>query len=282
MASETIDIGLPVFNGADTVARAIESVRAQTHREFRLLVSDNSSTDDTRAVVERHAAEDSRVVLISQPSNVGPYENFASLIHRAEAPYFAFVAADDWWSPSFLEATLVALVDDPEATCCVPRTAFYDIAGTRLHVTPSTYSLTDPKPTDRVRRFLVHPSDCSRFYGLHRREAFAAAFDGEALFHAGDWYIVLLELMAGTHLEVPHVLLHRQAANDEKYVRHWRKESRSLLRARTPLLPLRRALKRKLAKADWRAIRFALARLDARLDREHRSVEKRAGAAVRE
>ena len=271
----TIDIGLPVYNGAGTISRAIDSVRAQTHTDFRLLVSDNASSDGTREIIERYAAEDPRIRLIAQETNIGPYANFAGLIHRAEAEYFAFVAADDWWSPTFLQATLAALEDDPEALCCVPRTAFYAESGERLYVTPSTYSLTDPRPNDRALRFLVHPSDCSRFYGLHRRKVFADCFDYEGQFHAGDWYIVLLEILAGTHLEVPHVLLHRIATPVERYVKQWRGENTGLLMTHKPLTHLRGQLKRKLPAADYRALRGALARLDSRLNREHRSVEKR-------
>ena len=274
----TIDIGLPVYNGADTVERAIASVRAQTCGDFRLMVSDNASSDGTREIVRRHAVADRRIELIAQDTNIGPYANFSHLIHRASAPYFAFVAADDWWSPNFLETTRAALVDEPDALCCVPRTAFYGDAGERLHVTPSTYSLTDARPKDRALRFLVHPSDCSRFYGLHRLPAFAHGFDGAGEFHAGDWYIVLLEILAGLHLEVPQVLLHRSSTPDEAHVRHWRKQNAGRLRASTPLLPMRRQLKRKLAAADYRAIRGALRRLDMRLDREHRAVERRARA----
>ncbi len=275
----TIDIGLPVYNGADTVERAIASVQAQTYRDFRLLVSDNASTDGTGEIVARLAARDPRIELTTHPTNVGPYANFSGLIHRADAPFFAFLAADDWWSPTFLEATHAALAGDPDALCCVPRTAFYAPSGERLHVTSSTSSLTEADPTDRALRFLVHPMDCSRFYGLHRLPTFAQCFDGEGEFHAGDWYIVLLEILAGLHLEVPHVLLHRIATPNETYVGHWREQNKRPFRTLTPLRPLRRQLKRKLSEAQFKAIRTALRRLDQRLEREHRSVEKRARSA---
>ena len=275
MMRASIDIGLPVYNGAETIERAIGSIRAQTLADFRLLVSDNASSDATVAIVERHAAEDPRIRLIRHAENQGPYDNFACLIRAAEAEFFVYLAADDWWSPTFLETTHAALAANADAVCCVPRVAFYASEAERLHVTPSTASITDSSPKDRLERFLLHPSDCSRFYGLHRRDVLAACFDDEGRFHAGDWYIVLLELRGGTHLEVPYVLLHRIATPVERYVQSWRESNAGRLRARTPLLPLRQQLKRKLPGSDYRAIAKALRRLDARLDREHRSVERR-------
>ena len=275
-----IDVGLPVFNGADGIARTIESVLAQTWADFRLFVSDNASTDGTSAIVRGFAARDERIMSTTHAINIGAYPNYKSLVDRSDAEFFALVAADDWWSPTFLEATVAPLLADPGAVCCVPRTAFYSEAGERRFVTPSTYSLTDARPTDRVVRFLVHPSDCSRFYGLHRRATFAATFDRDLSFHAADWYLVLLEILAGTHLEVPLVLLHRTAPPPDRYVRHWRALNTGRLIARSPLRELRRQLERRLPVAEFREIRQTLARLDRRLAREHRSILKTYVAGV--
>lgn len=281
MTRALIDIGLPVFNSADSIDRTIRSVRSQTFADFRLSISDNASTDGTPAIIEKHAAEDPRIRFVVQETNKGAHENFRSLLHHADADFFAFVASDDWWSPDFLRACHEALASDPAATCCVPRTAFYSKTGEHLYVTSSTSSITEQRPKDRVERYLIHPSDCSRFYGLHRRSIFSECFDDECEFHAGDWYIMLLELLKGTHIEVPYVLLHRTAAPPDRYVRHWTSENAGSLLRRSPLLPMRRQLKRKLSAGDYRGIRKALLRLDARLGREHRAVEKRARSATR-
>ena len=53
MADRTprLSIGLPVYNGEDHVADAIDSIRAQTFEDFELIVSDNASTDGTPDIV---------------------------------------------------------------------------------------------------------------------------------------------------------------------------------------------------------------------------------------
>ena len=54
-------IGLPVFNGARHLARALESLLVQSFDEFILVVVDNCSTDATPEIVQRYAALDSRI-----------------------------------------------------------------------------------------------------------------------------------------------------------------------------------------------------------------------------
>ena len=48
--SERLSIGLPIFNGELFVHKAIESILAQTFRNFELIISDNASTDSTREI----------------------------------------------------------------------------------------------------------------------------------------------------------------------------------------------------------------------------------------
>ena len=56
-----LSIGLPVFNGQDYLASAIESILAQTYSDFELIISDNASTDNTPAICDEYARRDNRV-----------------------------------------------------------------------------------------------------------------------------------------------------------------------------------------------------------------------------
>lgn len=53
-----VSIGMPVYNGADVIEQAIESVLSQSFRDFELIISDNASTDRTEEICRRYAAED--------------------------------------------------------------------------------------------------------------------------------------------------------------------------------------------------------------------------------
>ena len=58
--SPRVSVGLPVYNGADHVAEAIESVLSQTYRDLELVICDNASTDRTQEICRRLAERAAR------------------------------------------------------------------------------------------------------------------------------------------------------------------------------------------------------------------------------
>ena len=51
-----VTIGMPVYNGGALLKAALDSLLAQTHRDFVLIISDNGSVDDTEAICRAYAA----------------------------------------------------------------------------------------------------------------------------------------------------------------------------------------------------------------------------------
>ena len=61
MAAPLVSIGLPVYNGQKSLARAVDSILAQDFRDFELIISDNASTDNTGLICETFAKRDNRI-----------------------------------------------------------------------------------------------------------------------------------------------------------------------------------------------------------------------------
>ncbi|NCB38063.1 MAG: glycosyltransferase family 2 protein [Erysipelotrichia bacterium] len=108
-----VTIGLPVYNGEKYVKDAVQSVLSQTHTDFRLIISDNSSTDNTGKICQELAANDSRIQYIKQPENIGALDNFRYVKDKAESEYFLWLAFDDRLKPDFLAKTVFTLDSDP-------------------------------------------------------------------------------------------------------------------------------------------------------------------------
>jgi len=107
-----VTIVAPTLNGATRgfLAESIESVLAQTFRDFELILVDDGSTDDTRALCDRYAAADSRVQCISQQNRgLGGARNAGIRAGRGE--FVAFLDDDDAWLPTKLERQ-IAMFDD--------------------------------------------------------------------------------------------------------------------------------------------------------------------------
>jgi glycosyltransferase involved in cell wall biosynthesis len=104
-----VSIGLPVYNGAETIENAINSILRQTFRDFELIISDNASDDETARICKEFLLKDSRIKYIRQPYNIGGVKNFEFVMKKARGKYFKWIGADDWISPDFLEVNLLAL-----------------------------------------------------------------------------------------------------------------------------------------------------------------------------
>ena len=103
-----IDIIMPLYNKARTVARAIRSIQGQTMTDWRLIVVDDGSTDAGPEIVRRLA--DPRTTLFSQP-NQGPGAARNAGLHRATAELVSFLDADDEYYPWYLKNILRAFMD---------------------------------------------------------------------------------------------------------------------------------------------------------------------------
>lgn len=101
---------IPVHNREDLVARTLDSALAQTVRDIEVVVVDNCSTDGTWAVLQKYAAQDARVRIARNESNVGPVRNWRRCVELARAPYAKLLFSDDLIAPSFLERTLPAIL----------------------------------------------------------------------------------------------------------------------------------------------------------------------------
>jgi glycosyltransferase involved in cell wall biosynthesis len=109
-----VTVLMPVYNGARYVAQAIESVLAQTHPRFELLIVDDGSTDRTPEILARYAARDPRVRVVRQPNLDQPRALNRGLA-LARYDWVAIHDHDDVSLPRRLERQLLALAREPQA-----------------------------------------------------------------------------------------------------------------------------------------------------------------------
>ena len=102
--TETIvSIGLPVYNGDQTLSIVLDALLAQTFTNFEIIISDNCSTDNTEKICKTYALNDKRIRYFKQSVNLGIYGNLEFVLSKAVGRYFMWSAADDLRSKDFLE-----------------------------------------------------------------------------------------------------------------------------------------------------------------------------------
>lgn len=113
---------MATYNGERYLAEQIESIQAQTFRDWKLLIRDDGSTDNTRQIIEGFVASDSRISFINPDSteNLGVIKSFYALVKHGRADYYFFSDQDDVWLPEKLELTLAeAQKHDPNQALMV-------------------------------------------------------------------------------------------------------------------------------------------------------------------
>lgn len=109
-----VSIGMPVYNGAKYLRRALDSLICQTVKDLEIIISDNGSDDDTWDILKEYEKIDNRILLYRQNCNIGAEKNFAFVLQKARGHYFMWAACDDWWAPEYIENLADGLNSHPE------------------------------------------------------------------------------------------------------------------------------------------------------------------------
>src|SRR3712207_2828980 len=118
--SPRVSIGLPVRNGQRYLRGVLDSLLAQTYTGFEILIGDNGSTDETRAICQEYVARDARVRYFRSDTDEGPAWNFNRLVPLARGEFFRWAAADDLIAPTYVQRCVEALDANPQAVCAYP------------------------------------------------------------------------------------------------------------------------------------------------------------------
>jgi glycosyltransferase involved in cell wall biosynthesis len=158
MTQSVVDVLLPVFNGATTIAKAVESLQRQTITSLRIIVVDDGSTDQTPEVLAALAARDNRISVLTQP-NAGTVDALNAGLRLCEAEFIARQDADDISNPSRLAEELAYLRTHTDCVAVSGAAKHIDMQG-RFLGTIQTFpqpDRADPRWAPSREPYLMHP-----------------------------------------------------------------------------------------------------------------------------
>ena len=97
---DMISVILPVYNSEKYIRKAIESVLEQTFTDFKLIIVNDGSTDNTSSIINEF--DDSRIKVINQ-ENMGPGAARNNALRIVDSDYVMFLDSDDWYHERALE-----------------------------------------------------------------------------------------------------------------------------------------------------------------------------------
>lgn len=164
--SPRFSVVIPVFNAATTLARAIESARAQSWPAHEIIVVDDGSTDATAAVARRFGEA---VRLIQQPNRgVAAARNAGAA--AATGDWLAFLDADDWYAPDRIERHAAWIAEDATLDCLTGDYEYRDTDGKLLGTSMAQHEsgrLMQAKAAGAMRVVMDAPAEIAAFVADH-------------------------------------------------------------------------------------------------------------------
>lgn len=168
-----VSIGLPVYNGEDFLAEALDSLLDQTYDDFELIISDNASTDSTAGICTSYSAKDSRIRYLRSDVNLGAAVNYNLVFELATGEYFKWAAHDDICAPEFIGACVDILDRYPDVVLCYSKSKLIDEEGQFMGVYADDLHLVSPDPKERLQIFFEREGLCHPAFGLVRSDVLA-------------------------------------------------------------------------------------------------------------
>lgn len=172
MTEARVTFGFPVYQGENFLDHSLSSARDQDFSAIEIVVSDNASTDDTAEIVKRHAAEDPRVMLLSQERNLGATGNYNAVFQACKTEFFAWNAHDDFSTSDFISSAVRALDAHPEAVVAIGTPFWVDEQDVKILSIEIPQDLDSTSPAKRFRS-AARGAPAALVFGLYRSSVVA-------------------------------------------------------------------------------------------------------------
>jgi glycosyltransferase involved in cell wall biosynthesis len=147
-----VDVCMITYNHMAFISEAIEGVlKQETNFPVRLIIGEDGSTDTTREICEKYAADyPDQIVLLADEGNLGMIPNFIRTLSFATAKYVALCEGDDYWTDvKKLQTQVDILEHNPDCSICFHRCYelrnLDSISSSTLNIkdVPGTYTIMD-------------------------------------------------------------------------------------------------------------------------------------------
>jgi glycosyltransferase involved in cell wall biosynthesis len=209
-------LGMTLYNNARHLPEAIESLLAQTHRDFTLILLDDASADETESIARTYVSGDTRVKYFKHDSRQAMIATWRDVVQIAmrecpTAEYFAWVSDHDRWHPRWLERLLGELETDPDAVLAYPITRRIDPTGVELDKGPRLFDTVGCADLRARWRHMCHMAVAAgdMVYGLMRVRALDKAGIFRRVLRPDRLLVAELMLYGGVR-QVPEALWFRR------------------------------------------------------------------------
>lgn len=144
-SSQLVSVIMPTYNCARFIAQSVESVLAQSHTNWELIIVDDCSTDTTKNILAPYLAKYPNIHYTCLEKNEGPAVARSTALKQAKGDYVAFLDSDDLWHPEKLTRQLAFMQEKNAAFCATAYSQMSEAGKTLSSV------LVPPENTDYAK-----------------------------------------------------------------------------------------------------------------------------------
>ena len=232
--SPKVSVVIPNYNHALYLPRRIESVLAQTYRNIEVIILDDCSTDNSRAIIREYAQKDKRIKVLFNSINSGTtFKQWNKGVEAAKGQYIWIAESDDFADEHFIDVLIKPLEEDTDIGLSYCMSYIVDSQGKIVgNMLPQGYSTLDytrwehdytNNGQQECQNYMIHKNVIPNASALLFRKSAFVQMGGapEYLRLSGDWltYIKMLK--------------HTNIAYNNNYLNYYRVHSNTVRASRS-------------------------------------------------
>jgi glycosyltransferase involved in cell wall biosynthesis len=215
MKTPLLTIGMPIYMGGRNegalLIRCLESLKNQTFKDFKVIISNNNSTDNTEGIIYKTVKDDKRFEYHRNEDNFGFFFNIIKLIAHCDTKYYAVLHFDSYYAPTFAEKCVKVLENNTNAVLAYPYCQFIDENNNFLDIYKESIPFDQEDPIERYLGILSRMGWCTAYHSVIRHKVlvkhiFRTAYTNNAGF---DNELLALLSLEGKLIQINAPLLYR-------------------------------------------------------------------------
>ncbi len=214
-----VDIVLATYNGEKYLAQQLDSIVEQNYSDWRLLISDDGSSDKTLSIIEKYCKADERILLVNKNRQGGVVKNFSKALEFVTSDYIMFSDQDDYWLPNKITHLKHILDEQEKSSGNIPLLVFSDliIVDKNLKILKSSFFIdTNLNPSHNFdTRFLLWLSTvygCTVMFNKSLYDV-ATPFISTVIMH-DQWFALIASLKGQVLYSKEGLIYYRQHNNN--------------------------------------------------------------------
>ncbi len=201
-----VTIGIPTYNRAVLLRRAIESALRQNYENIEVIVSDNASTDETEKLCQVYCKQDGRLKYIRQPNNLGATGNFNAVRKHAAGKFFMWLADDDWIDVAYVSSCVRELMLNPAVAIVSGHSKYFQ--DERRIFDDKVLDFLQDSWWERILKYYWRVEGNGIMYGLMRTTVAQQVEMRNTM--GGDWLLMARIVSVGKAKGLSEIVLYRE------------------------------------------------------------------------